>query len=515
MNAKIICVLIVLFTVSSCTKEYYTITEEQKTVTVPELNPKLYLRSADNPENLVKDISFFLTDSTALTVLPHLTENKKFKMAFEVPDSTIVTVDSTLQISGTTENDFMQPVTYEFTKGSQKKTITVTVNNYTNVPLLYATTESAVNSKDEWINGYLTIDGNGDGLGISEKISIKMKGRGNSTWGMPKKPYAIKLDSKTSVLGIPEAKNWVLLANYSDKTLMRTNIAFEMAQTLSIGFTPRDKFVDLILNGEYLGTYLLTEKIELGENRVNIEKLSKKDTDPDIITGGYLLEIDTRLDADTWFRTDLKNTPITFKEPEVPNAQQLNYLKGYINDFEQALFSDTFKDVQNGYAKYIDLQSFADWYLVNELTKNNDAILFSSVFLNKDRNGKLKMGPVWDFDISMGNVNYNNNENPEGWWIAKSTWFGRMLQDPAFVTIVKNRWRYLKAKMLNDINARINKQAELLAYAQIENFRKWNITYQQVWPNAVVLGSYANEVQYLKNWLRKRIAWIDNEVIDL
>ena len=156
------------------------------------------------------------------------------------------------------------------------------------------------------------------------------------------------------------------------------------------------------------------------------------------------------------------------------------------------------------------MDSFVDWYLINEITKNNDAIFWSSCYMNLRRGGKLKMGPIWDFDISLGNVNYNDNFIEEGFWIKNIQWYSRLFEDPAFVAKVKERFAYFYSHR-EDIMKNINENALYIKYSVQENENKWHTFYTYTWPNYDIWGSYMNEVQSMKTWLSKRFEWLKNE----
>jgi hypothetical protein len=313
------------------------------------------------------------------------------------------------------------------------------------------------------------------------------------------------------MLGMPADKSWVLLANYSDKTLMRNYLAFEFSRRFGLAYTPQSHFVEVYLNGAYNGNYLLTELIQVDEHRLNIDELEKSDVADDLISGGYLLEIDERKDADHWFLSG-KNIPFAIKSPEDIAPEQLEYIQHYIQATEDAIFAENFTDPQEGYAKYIDVESFINWYLVNEITKNTDAKFAKSVFMYKPRNGKLFMGPVWDFDIGIGNVNYGAGKQAEGWYIRDASWFQRLFDDPAFSQKVKDRWNELINKEIKVVMNEIDKTAAYLEVSQTQNFNLWEILNKEVWPNPVVTGSYEGEVKYMKTWLNTRIDWMDNEL---
>ncbi|RVU02731.1 hypothetical protein EOD41_01975 [Mucilaginibacter limnophilus] len=471
------------------------------------------IEAKNNAGKVSANVTATIVGNEISAVVPILSNNKKFAITFTtLAEGTIVKGNDTTLTSGSTVTDFSKPVTYTLTtpKGATR-TYKFKIKNFTGVPIFYLTTSGPVVSKDNYVTGTLVINPNADFEQTKNNISLQIKGRGNSTWTMPKKPYRLKFDSKASVLGLPEAKNWVLLANYSDKTLLRTSIAFDLGAKLGGDFTPKGRHVEVVMNGEYLGSYLLTSQVEVHENRINIKELDEDDNSADKITGGYLLEWDERLDEAVWFRTEIANAPFTIKSPEDITDAQLAYIKGYIQDTENTLFSDNFKDPVNGYVKYINVDSFINWYIVQELMKNQDAMSFSSIYFYKDRGGKLSMGPLWDFDLAAGNVDYSDAVNPTGWWIRSGPWFGRLFQDPVFRTKVKTRWNAIKGKELAGINASIDSTVNYINLSQQQNFVKWPILNQKVWPNPVVMGTYPKEVDRVKTWLAQRAAWLDGQ----
>ena len=378
-----------------------------------------------------------------------------------------------------------------------------------NLPVLEITTDNAapIVSKDDYIPAQMNLRSNV----VAEPAVIgglQIRGRGNSTWGMPKKPYRLKLTDKQVLLGMPSSRDWVLLANYSDKTLMRNFVALELGSRIGLAWTPRAAFVEVYLNGRYDGVYLLTENIKVAKDRVNIAELGDTDVTPDTITGGYLLEVDFRQDGHTMFSaTD--RLPIVFQDPEEPVQAQEDYIKGYIDEFEAVLHSPGFADPATGYAKYIDTDSFVRWFIVNELFRNVDANMWSSCWMYKPRDGKLFMGPLWDFDIAAGNIDYNDAFKTAGWWIHDAPWFSRLFEDPAFAARARVIWNEIKADDLPAMFESITAHATVLQQAQLNNFQRWPILENYVWPNNRIPGSYAGEVEYMGSWLTARVAWLD------
>ncbi|WP_179336207.1 CotH kinase family protein [Winogradskyella costae] len=372
------------------------------------------------------------------------------------------------------------------------------------LPIISIMTENLqpVISRDDYITGEVEITSSNEDENLV--LGLEIRGRGNSTWQFPKKPYQIKFDDKEKILGMAKDKKWVLLANYSDKTMLRNEVAFNLSRFSDLDWTPDARSVELFINNEYVGVYQIVQKVEESSNRV------------DIGDNGYLLEVDqlSRLDPDdVYFETN--NYLFNIKEPNLDAGDdQYNIINNYIQLTENILLGDNFTDPVEGYVKYIDVDSFIDWYLINEITKNNDAIFYSSVYMNYTPGGKLKMGPVWDYDISMGNINYNNNETTDGFWIKNATWYSRLFEDPNFVSKVKSRFNYFYDNR-NLFQEHIDSSALSLSQSQERNFFKWPILGTYVWPNNVFFPTYDEEVVYLKDWLNDRLEWLNNNLNEL
>jgi hypothetical protein len=381
------------------------------------------------------------------------------------------------------------------------------------LPVLRITTDNAapIVSKEVYITGQMSLVSNVAGA-AAVNGGLQIRGRGNSTWDIhPKKPYRLKLTDKQPLLGMPSSKDWVLLANYSDKTLLRNAAALDLGTKMGFPWSPRSAFVEVYLNDRYDGVYQLMENIKVTKDRVNIDELAAADVGADRITGGYLLEVDFREDGLT-MHTSIDNLPIVFQSPEAPAPAQEDYIKGYINEFETVLHSSGFADPSTGYAAYIDVDSFVRWYLVNEVFRNVDANMWSSCWMYKPRGAKLFMGPLWDFDLAAGNANYADAFRTEGWHIRNAPWFSRLFQDPAFAARVKLAWNEIKADELPAMFAGITASSASLQQPQLNNFQRWPILETYVWPNYTIPGNYAGEISYLNTWLTTRIAWIDRQI---
>jgi len=373
----------------------------------------------------------------------------------------------------------------------------------------------AIDSKETYRPGTMAVTSAAGAVVFDNTLEIR--GRGNSTWGMPKKPYRVKLTNSSALLDMPANKHWVLLANYSDKTLMRNDVTFALSRAMGMEYTPRSQFVELTVNGSYDGVYQLTEHVRIAPDRVNIPEMKVTDTSASAISGGYLMEIDSRRGEDFCFDAARSGMVFCLSSPEKlldpAWAAQRTYITTYVQQMEDAIFGAQFTDPATGYAAYLDVDSAINYYLINEVFKNVDGNLRLSTFLFKKRDGKLTFGPVWDFDLAIGNVNYDGADQTAGWHIRPTPWFTRLFQDPAFVQKVRTRWAQLKSEgKLDAVFTHIDMQAQYLQAAQARNFSRWNILNIYVWPNRVVTGSYAGEVTAMKDWLRARIAWMDTQL---
>jgi CotH kinase protein len=382
---------------------------------------------------------------------------------------------------------------------------------------IYTNAYAPVLDRETYVKGCMRLtDGSVQtyGTGLYQG-ALEIRGRGNSTWDMPKKGYRLKLASPGApVLNMPAERDWVLLANYADKTLMRAAVGFELSRRLGMAWTPRMRYVDLYLNGEFQGNYLLGEHVKVAPNRVNVSPMLATDISEPNVGGGYLVEADfleytSPTDIITYTSSGIL---FNIKAPGPINQTQVNYIGGYLQRVENALLSDNFS-TSSGYPALIDTDTFIDWWIVKELVKDVDGPFRSSVYLYKDRNGKLKMGPLWDFDLSSGNVDYSTAADPTGWRIrVKSEWFLHLFKDKAFRAKVYDRWKALKANQIDTILPFIDQTEAALDASQRENFKRWDILGTYVWPNAVVLGSYPAEVGYLRDWLETRIRWMDKNI---
>ena len=393
------------------------------------------------------------------------------------------------------------------------------VNTGLPVVQIWTTARAPILDRETYISACMRIkDGSAQpyGQGLFNGTTVKVRGRGNSTWDMPKRGVRIKLDVAAPVLDMPSHKDWVLLANYADKTLLRNAVGMEFSRRVGMAWTPRLRHVDVYLNDEFLGNYQLGEKVEVAPNRVNITPMTTADIALPNVSGGWLIEADFLEymgTGDKYFDT-ASGIHFVMQSPSGTSLQpaQVAYISQYTQALENAILARN-DQPGTGYPSLIDVNSLINWYIVEELLKNVDSPFRSSVNIYKDRNGPMKMGPLWDFDLAAGNVDYSADAMvPTGWYIrSRSDWIGALVQDKNFRNRVKTRWNEVKSQ-LQSIDGYIDAMESRLQRSQAANFTRWPILNEWVWPNAVVLGSHHAEVAYLKDWLAQRISWMDRNI---
>jgi hypothetical protein len=385
------------------------------------------------------------------------------------------------------------------------------------LPILRISTVNGapIASKDDYVMGAMSLL---DSTGVEvANGTLEIKGRGSTSWDLfPKKSYRLKLGTSTSLVGMPASRHWVLLAEYSDKTMLRNELAFELSRKLGMAWTPRSHYVQVQLNDSYEGVYQLVEHVRIEPNRVNIQALKSSDTSATDITGGYLIEVDERRGEDFCFNSTMTTMVFCVKDPETllqpSRAKQQAYIVNYLARTDSAIFGPDFADPTKGYAAFIDVESAINYYIVQEIAKNVDGKLRLSAFMYKPRGGKLTFGPVWDFDIAFGNVNYDGADLTDGWFIRDAEWYARLFADPAFAARFRTRWGELQgAGIIESLQRFVTSRANYLSAVQVRNFERWPILGEYVWPNRVVTGSYAGEVSALNSWLNDRTRWMNAE----
>lgn len=378
------------------------------------------------------------------------------------------------------------------------------------------------------------------------KIGIEI--RGSSSQWFPKKQYSVEtrdisgIDLNVSLLGFPEESDWVLYAPYNDKSLIRDVLAYKVASSMG-RYASRSMFCEVVLNNEYVGVYVLLEKVKRDVNRVNIKKLEPADISGDELTGGYILKID-KTDGennDGWYSTYLPYPQSTYSvfyqyhypKPDEIVQQQKDYIQYKIFQFETMMeLAINISDSITGYPHFIDTDSFVDFFLVNEVAKNVDAYRLSTyLYKDKDsRNPKIFAGPIWDFNLGFGNADYYDGWKTNGWQLKYLTdyqnipssepfltpnWWRKLFDNTDFRNKVYARWQSVKLNLINTqkIYGYIDSLTVLLDESKTRNFEKWPVIGVWVWPNYYVGQTYQQEISYLKNWIAFRLNWIDNNII--
>ena len=486
---------------------------------------------ADNP-SLTEDVTCTINaDGIVTGEFTDLLDDYTLIPRFE-HDGDYISIGSKMQTSGKDKQDFSKTVIYDLRMkdGSLLKySVKMTLPKKPQLPVIRIKTVNAapITDKKNYVKGTFRIE-DPDGLYWDKEVfEVEMtkdgiRGRGNSTWGMPKKPYKIKFDDKISIFGLGEDKEWVLLANYADKTLLRNVVAMRLSEIVGMPWTLAMLPVEVYLNDEYLGCYTFSEHKKVSKHRVDLDIVGEGDNSGDAVTGDYYFEIEQQMDETTCFYSPVCHLPMMFSDPEEPTSEQFEYVKNYFSEAETQLVNKNF-DPETGWQKYIDIESFAKAFIVNELAKNIDGNMRKSSFIAKKQGGKLYMPHLWDYDIALGNSQNHKNEfpiadsSPEGWFIKTCSldgtvnWYTLLSQDPAFCAKVKEIWNK-NYSALHSLPNFIDRQALLISEAQVRNFKKWDILNDiSVWPNNPTTGDYYKHVDFLKNFIERRMAWLDGK----
>lgn len=383
-----------------------------------------------------------------------------------------------------------------------------------NIPTITIETQGRqeITSKETYLRATITIKDPDHCCWDTDEFSAptQIRGRGNSTWSMPKKPYKIKLDEKARLFDISNDKEWCLLANYADKSLIRNITAMEISRICGMEWTPGMVSCEVTLNGKYLGVYTFSEHKKVSKERVNIN----------LDAGDLLFEIDQDQNEPVCWITD-HGMPMMFSEPSEPSAEVIATAKQMFATIESELWAKNFSKVYS----LIDTKSFINQYIIQELTKNIDGNLRKSSFICWRKGGKLEMPHVWDFDLTMGNADYfdwDAGNGPEGWWVRNHSaiglnhgWYYRLFMDPEWCRMVKARWNELYPE-LKGIPAYIDAQVELIGPdAVARNFKVWNFKDNGWWNASHKVNSYADEIAYFKDFYTKRLEWLNKQINSL
>ena len=408
-----------------------------------------------------------------------------------------------------------------------------------NLPIVVLTTNGQSIPDDPKIIANMGIIWNGSGQrnslkdpmnNYNGKVGIEI--RGSSSQMFPKKSYGFETKSAdllsldVSLLGMPEESDWILYAPYTDKTMIRDVLSYTLYAALG-SYSPRCRYVELVLDGSYEGVYVLMEKIKRDKGRVDIAKLTTEDITGESLTGGYIIKIDktTGSGGGGWYSYYSNIVGLTYYQYDYPKQEdirdaQRTYLQTWVNGMEKALYTEKFSG-DGSYHEFLNDSSCIDFMIINELAKNIDGYRLSS-YLYKDKNKLLNCGPIWDFNLTYGNVDYCNgwltsgfeyNVDLGGDYWQNPFWWKKLLKDATFSTKLKKRWATLRKKELSDqrINLVVDSLVNLISEAQVRNYQRWPILGTYVWPNYFVGANYTLEVNWMKDWIKKRLVFLDQQ----
>lgn len=409
----------------------------------------------------------------------------------------------------------------------------------TNLPLLIVKTlNGAVVVDEPKVMASMGIVNNNVGLNTELDSANEYDGligieiRGASSQIFPKKGYSVETrladssNNNVSLLGLPKENDWILHGPYADKSLLRNTLAYHLGGKTNL-YTPRTRLCELILNDEYQGLYVLTEKIKRDKNRVDIKNLKPEDIDEVEITGGYIFQIDRddpNSSTDGWWTSSSPGKFVSYYDPkhEELNTLQKDYLRTFFTSFETTMNGPAFR---THYTNFIDVESWVDYFLVTEMAKHIDAYKLS-FFMHKkhiDNGGKLNFGPLWDFNLGFGNFDFACSPEPDGWTyefqgtcdMSHPFWVKKLMVVPEIKDQINCRWNELRKgpystdSLLQFIDTNVKNLTEVSE----RNFEKWPVLGKYVWPNYYVGDNYTDEIKYLKDWLVDRLEWMDDNMI--
>ena len=409
-----------------------------------------------------------------------------------------------------------------------------------NLPLIKINTNGQVIIEEIKITADMQVIHNGVGNlnylddipnNYDNKIGIEL--RGASSLMFDKKGFGLETrdslgdNNNVELLGMPSENDWSLHGPYTDKTLLRNVVTYHIGGQLG-RYNPRVRLCEVFLNDEYWGVYVLQEKIKRDKNRVDISKVSPADTLGDELTGGYIFKIDRDMGVDNGWLSPYGYGYYAYHHPSADglHQKQKDYLKGHFNSFEAMMNTSAFNDTVTGYPAWLDVPSFIDYMLIQEITRNIDAYRLSAfMYKEKDSNGgKIHAGPIWDFNLGYGNEDFCDAGDYDGWafdlrYVCGApfpVFWSKLVSDANFRNDFNCRWQELRSNVLHTdtIHHYIDSMVLLTTDARIRNFDKWdNVIGQYVWPNYYIGATYQDEVNFLKNWISNRLSWMDNNMI--
>ena len=447
-----------------------------------------------NPK-LAKDVVFTIKgdtlygrlDSSNFIAVPSFTSN-----------SQSLEINGVSQTSGVTKVDFSKnPVATLKYKGLPDKKYIFKINWDNSIPHIYIDTEnhSPIDSKENYLNAYVSIKGNAAYDDYQGQINIR--GRGNSTWTYPKKPFRIKLDTKTSLFGLRAEKDWVLLANYLDGTHILNAVAMKIGHLTNMPYTNNIIPVEVTVNGEYQGCYMFTEQIEVKTNRVNVG------------SDGLLLELDTQYEDPWQFLSATYDLPVLVKSPDIKNEAELEAIKTDFERLESFIASDDFP--HTNYWNVIDDESVANYMLVQILTGNEEINHPKSIYMHKTARGKYTMGPIWDFDWGFGfngvDKHFVRYDDPMFWSppIEGTAFFSKLMSDPYMKALLREKWANFRNNHFDELMRFIDDYSNLISEARHRDYEKWQRGSE----------NYEEDIANLKGWLKNRAYFMESYIEQL
>ena len=456
-------------------------------------------------------------------------------------DGVEVTVDGRPVISGETALSFADPVEVVVkAESGRTKTYTVDLNCpqiNTELPVLRLQPASEINSKETYVKTKVTLYDSSldEGRWSPEDGDVDVRGRGNSTWGLPKKPYRIKFPEKFSPVGLnhAKAKSWVILAHDMDKSLIRNHIAFELSRVMfnaaenyhdpsAVMFTPCSKFVNVYMNSYYHGVYQMSDQMEQGDGRIAVEKLTDKDgSDAGKITGGHIIETDIHSAYPPERFNSSRRIQMNHKYPKDDeyDPAQYSYMENFVNQAEAALYGSNFKDPEKGWRKYMDEKTLADFIIIKEFVGDMDG--YTSTYFYKRRGvDKIFFGPIWDCDKGWNNDKRNTDRNPLGSLMIYAgfymppyinpDWFHRLWQDETFRAFVGNRWAQKRDVLVETVCRVLDEQPGKMTKAIAANFSVWEFYYQASTEANMPAATYELEIERMRSLTYQRALLLDS-----
>lgn len=462
--------------------------------------------AADNPLQLIENVKCeIIGDSAVECRILNITSSKVLIPRFTFQGS-VVTINGEEVESGVSMIDFSEPVVLSIITSKTIKDYTVYVGAYTGLPTVWieTNTHKDIDVAGQFYNGKIKMAGNPgtSSNGYITQANAKIMAVGTIYWyrsrihedmQLGKNAYSVLFNDDISLLDSPAGKTWEFYTNTSEKTMLHNQTAFYLGSMSALEYTPRFYHVNLLMNGRYYGTYLMGEDLEVSEGRVNVG------------SDGFLLGIGASSSGPV-FSTSYLERAVSVIAPSASQSEaSVDYISNFVTTAENALFSSDFTDASEGWQKYMDIDSFVDWYLINEISKNENGAFRNNCMMNLTRGGKLKMGPLWDFEKA-----FSVDSSPSGFVIKDVNWYARLFKDPAFVAKVKERYDFFYSHK-NDIITEISNTAEYLKYAIQEDNNKWNTftTASNSGEQAWLL--YQTTVYSMEKWLNSRMDWLKGE----